>query len=255
MAVSREKEFPFAAKETKVSKHACVGAEHIFMGLLLEGDGGAGRVLRNLGLSPETTREEIRREMSRSRCGGELDEQLENRLRFLRNASAEQMPHTEVGLFDHLLGTRRLLVEWEARPALCDAGLFHSIYSTEHYELMAMPLSRRDEVRQLIGDEAELLVWLFCMMRRETLFDQNLRKDRDFSVQHRLTGEWIPLTEVQFHDLITMTFANCLEAFPRCSWNERRNMRRGLRHYRNHAIRPAQSAIDRIEVRWWEFWK
>jgi hypothetical protein len=94
-----------------------------------------------------------------------LDEQLENRLRFLRKASTEQMPHSDRGLFDHLLGTRRLLVEWEARPALCDAGLFHSVYSTERYELKAIPLSMRDEVRQLIGDEAESLVWLFCMMR------------------------------------------------------------------------------------------
>ena len=73
MAVSREKEFPFAAKETKVSKHACVGAEHIFLGLLLEGDGGAGRVLRNLGLSSETTREEIARELGRSRCDTQSD--------------------------------------------------------------------------------------------------------------------------------------------------------------------------------------
>src|SRR6476660_80567 len=98
-----------------------------------------------------------------------MDEQLENRLRFLRNASTEGMPHSDCGLFDHLLGTRQLLVEWEARPALCDAGLFHSVYSTEHYELKALPLSRRDEVQQLIGDEAESLAFLFCMMRRETL--------------------------------------------------------------------------------------
>ncbi len=184
-----------------------------------------------------------------------MDEQLENRLRFLRKASTEQMPHSsEVGLFDHLLCTRRLLVEWEARPALCDAGLFHSVYSTEHYELKAIPLSMRDEVRQLIGDEAESLVWLFCMMRRKT-FDQNLRRDQNLSVQHRLTGEWIPLTKAQFQDLITMTFANCLEAFPRCSWNVRRNIRRGLRRYRNNAIRPAQSAFDRIDAHWWEVWK
>jgi len=164
------------------------------------------------------------------------------------------MPHSDRGLFDHLLGTRQLLVEWEARPALCDAGLFHSVYSTDHYELKALPLSRRDDVRELIGDEAESLVFLFCMMRRETLYD-NLRKDRDFSVKHRLTGEWIPLTEGQFRDLITLSFANCLEAFPRCAWNDRRNIRRGLRYFRKYAIPLAQSALDRIEVRWWEFWK
>ena len=45
-----------------------------------------------------------------------MDEQLENRLRFLRKANTEGMPHTDRGLLDHLLGTRQLLVEWEARP-------------------------------------------------------------------------------------------------------------------------------------------
>lgn len=249
-----KKSLYFAAREAKVSQNAPVGAEHILLGLVLEGDGVAGRVLRDFGLSPETTRQEIMREVRRNRCGS-MDEQLENRLRFLRKASTEQMPHSEVGLFDHLLGTRQLLVEWESRLALCDAGLFHSVYSTEHYELKAIPLSMRDEVRQLIGDEAESLVWLFCMTRRKTLFDQKLHKDRDFSVQHRLTGEWIPLTEGQFHDLITMTFANCLEAFPRCPWNVRRNIRRGLRRFRGIAIGPAQSAFDRIDAHWWEFWK
>jgi hypothetical protein len=184
-----------------------------------------------------------------------MDEQLKNRLRFLRKVSTDQIPHpSKVGLFDHLLGTRRLLVEWEARPALCDAGLFHAVYGTEYYELKAISLSMRDEVRQLIGDEAESLAWLFCMMRRNTL-DQNLHKDTDFSVQHRLTSEWIPLTAEQFHDLITLTFANCLEAFPRCTWNARRNIRRGLRRYRDKATRPAQYAFDRIDAPWWGFWK
>jgi hypothetical protein len=183
-----------------------------------------------------------------------MDEQLENRLSFLRKANTEGMQHSDRGLFDHLLGTRQLLVEWGARPTLCDAGLFHSIYSTEHYELKAIPLSMRDEVRRMIGDEAESLVWVFCMMRRKT-FDENLRKDRDLRVQHRLTEEWIPLTEGQFHDLITMTFANSLEAFPRCPWNVRRGIRRYFRRFRHKAIRPAQIAFDRIEVRWWEFWK
>jgi hypothetical protein len=53
------KSLRLAATEAKVSQHACVGAEHIFLGLFLEGDGVAGRVLRNLGLRAEAIREEI----------------------------------------------------------------------------------------------------------------------------------------------------------------------------------------------------
>ena len=59
----------FAAREARVSRNAPVGAEHIMLGLMLEGDGIAGRVLRDFGLSPETTREEIMREAGRNQCG------------------------------------------------------------------------------------------------------------------------------------------------------------------------------------------
>src|SRR5205085_10859501 len=102
--------------------------------------------------------------------------------------NTDDMPHTERSLFDHLLGTRQLLVEWGVRPALCDAGLFHSIYSTEHYEQQALPLARRGEVRELIGDEAESLVWLFCMLRREAFF-MDVGKSRCPSIEYLATGE------------------------------------------------------------------
>jgi len=64
-----KKSLHFAAREAKVSQNAPVGAEHILLGLVLEGDGVAGRVLRDFGLSPEKTREEIMREVGRSRSG------------------------------------------------------------------------------------------------------------------------------------------------------------------------------------------
>ena len=68
-----KKSLYFAAREAKVSQNAPVGAEHILLGLILEGDGVAGRVLRDFGLSPETTRAEIMREVGRNRCGS-MDE-------------------------------------------------------------------------------------------------------------------------------------------------------------------------------------
>jgi len=58
-----KKSLRLAAKEAKACNQACVGAEFIFLGLLQEGDGVAGRVLRNFGLSSETTRLEILREL------------------------------------------------------------------------------------------------------------------------------------------------------------------------------------------------
>lgn len=180
-----------------------------------------------------------------------MDEQLKRQISFLRDANTETLPHTDRGLLDHLLGTRQLLVEWGADTSVCDAGLFHSVCGTEHYEPKAIPLSMRTQVRQLIGDQAEVLAWIFCIMRRDT-FDQNLCRDANFSVQHRVTGEWIPLSVDQFHDLVTITFANTLQAFPRLSWSVRRNY---LRPFRSLASLAAQNAFSRLDTNWWEFWR
>ena len=56
-----KKSLHFAAREARASRNAPVGAEHLLLGLVMEGDGVAGRVLRDFGFSPERTREEIRR--------------------------------------------------------------------------------------------------------------------------------------------------------------------------------------------------
>lgn len=55
-----------AEQEAKILKHAHIGTEHIFLGLLRENEGVAGHVLRNLGVGPETAREAILRELSGS---------------------------------------------------------------------------------------------------------------------------------------------------------------------------------------------
>jgi hypothetical protein len=52
-----------------------------------------------------------------------------------------------------------------------------------------------------------------------------LERKGGFRVQHRLTDEWLPFTESQFQDLLTVALANTLQAFPRCSWTWRRYFR------------------------------
>jgi len=52
-----------AAKEAKALNHTYIGTEHILLGLLREGDGVAARVLKNLDVSIDGTRQEILREL------------------------------------------------------------------------------------------------------------------------------------------------------------------------------------------------
>jgi ATP-dependent Clp protease ATP-binding subunit ClpC len=58
-----KKVLALAAKEAKNLTHTYVGTEHILLGLLREGDGVAARVLRNLDVDIEQTRQEILKEL------------------------------------------------------------------------------------------------------------------------------------------------------------------------------------------------
>ena len=52
-----------AAKEAKALNHTYVGTEHILLGLLFEGDGVAARVLKNLNVDTDVTRQYILKEL------------------------------------------------------------------------------------------------------------------------------------------------------------------------------------------------
>ena len=64
-----------ASKEAKQLQHTYVGTEHILLGLLREGDGVAARVLKNLDIDIEMTRQEILKELDPNFAGeDDLDE-------------------------------------------------------------------------------------------------------------------------------------------------------------------------------------
>ncbi|HVV01644.1 MAG TPA: Clp protease N-terminal domain-containing protein, partial [Verrucomicrobiae bacterium] len=74
-----KKVLALAAKEAKALNHTYVGTEHILLGLLREGDGVAARVLKNLDVDIEQTRQEILKELdpnfaAQEEGGGEASE-------------------------------------------------------------------------------------------------------------------------------------------------------------------------------------
>ena len=58
-----KKVLALAAKEATALNHTYVGTEHILLGLLRDGDGVAGVVLKDLGVDTERTRQEILKEL------------------------------------------------------------------------------------------------------------------------------------------------------------------------------------------------
>lgn len=58
-----KKVLALAMKEARALNHSYVGTEHILLGLLREGDGVAARVLKNLSVDAEVTRQYVLREL------------------------------------------------------------------------------------------------------------------------------------------------------------------------------------------------
>ncbi len=69
-----KKVLSLAAKEAKALNHTYVGTEHILLGLLREGDGVAARVLKNLDVDIEQTRQEILKELDPNFTADESEE-------------------------------------------------------------------------------------------------------------------------------------------------------------------------------------
>src|SRR5262249_27947404 len=87
---------------------------------------------------------------------------------FLLSVGAEAVEHSNKSYLAHLIGVYRDMKDAGCTEELCRAGMFHSIYGTELFQRFALPLERRAEVRALIGERAERLAYLNCVMDRAT---------------------------------------------------------------------------------------
>ena len=69
-----KKVLALAAKEASALNRTCVGTEHILLGIMREGDSVAARVLKQLGVELERTRQEILKELDPNFGGREKEE-------------------------------------------------------------------------------------------------------------------------------------------------------------------------------------
>lgn len=81
---------------------------------------------------------------------------------YLQQLDTESTKHSGRTLWTHLTGVYDLLVSWNCHPHVCDAGLYHSVYGTTYFKKQTVSLEDRDKVKLIIGNDAELLAYLFC---------------------------------------------------------------------------------------------
>ena len=93
---------------------------------------------------------------------GVVDLTHTNKIDYLIGLGCDKVKHSNTTLLNHLMGVRDILKEKDAPEYLQDAGLFHSVYGTDYFKPQVT--QNRLIVRELIGEQAEMLVWYFCRM-------------------------------------------------------------------------------------------
>ncbi len=168
----------------------------------------------------------------------EVPRGLTERLNALRRAGFGVLEHdSHVPFLSHLLGTRRVLANWGERPAMCDAGLFHSVYGTEYFTPTSTP--SRAEVAALVGEEAEELAHLWCVIER-----RSIGGDAPFEVRLRHDGSVHALSAQTVADLVTLWAADTEEQIARMTADER-GFADGLRAVL-HLARPQAQVVLRL---------
>jgi hypothetical protein len=104
-----------------------------------------------------------------------VDPELPSLVSVLVSAGAGECYHKHGTFLDHLVDTYRILHLWGAPDAVARCGLYHSSYSNSYVNLAIFePDVSRDRVRAIIGDAAERLVHLFCVVPRHALMHEDL---------------------------------------------------------------------------------
>lgn len=109
----------------------------------------------------------------------------------------KDVTHSDKTFFEHLFNTSLILEGEKQRRSLCSAGLYHSVYGTEFFNFDNSVNFTRKKVRDLIGEEAENIVFEFCSIKKDRL-KTILENKKDFDSQ-------------MHKDLLYLEYANLLE--------------------------------------------
>lgn len=87
-------------------------------------------------------------------------------INWLKSRDAQHIEFGEGILLDHLEGVFNLLSKAKQPEAVCLAGLLYPIYDAQIFKAKNLGFDERDRVQDLIGKDAEHLVWLSCKLDR-----------------------------------------------------------------------------------------
>ena len=144
-----------------------------------------------------------------------MESTFKDLVEFVRQTGASDLSHSDVTYLGHLVGVYRDLKAWGCSEEVCRGGMFHSIYGTEVFRRFSLPLEKREEVRQLIGERAEWLAYLNSAIDYASYEETLQRDEKPHTMLDRFSGDEIELSDDDFADLGIIHMCDRLEQAPR----------------------------------------
>jgi hypothetical protein len=132
---------------------------------------------------------------------------LDEKFAALASLGAGDFAHINGSLEEHLIGTHARLEAWGAHGVLLDAALFHAAYGTDHFGDNMVSLEQRGRIAEIIGKEAEALVYLYCACDRTYTWPRIGTED-PVRFRDRFADEIIDMPADELRDFCELTVAN-----------------------------------------------
>lgn len=134
----------------------------------------------------------------------------ERKINELMELGADNIEHLDGSLLNHLKGTYMLLKSWGAEPDLCIAGLYHAVYGTSGFGEIIISQDDRDKIKEIIGEQSERIVYLYCACDRDFFWPQiGIKTNPTFRDRFLGTEYSLSLNELKL--FCELTVANELE--------------------------------------------
>ena len=149
-----------------------------------------------------------------------VDPQLPSILASLQERGSHRCWHKHSTFHEHLLSVHNILRIWNQDRRTCRVGLLHSAYSNSYVNLALYNITTdREIMREMIGEEAEEIVHLFCVIDRQqvvvnTLLRQGFIPAEGLQVPHlKNPNETVFLPEHILRLLVVFTMADIAEQY------------------------------------------